>query len=349
MKIAAHHVDAFLKKPDPGVRGVVIFGNDDGLVAERALALARTVCDDLKDPFRVVDIPGDALKSDPARLADEFSAMSLMGGRRVVRVRPAGEESVAALENLAAAGAGDGLIVLEAGNLAPRSQLRTLAETEACLAALPCHMDDTEALEALVVNSARAAGLSVENEALDWITEHLGGDRGQTRSEIDKLLLYKADNSGSTITLDEALAVLGDTAAIGIDNVIAATFDGDLAMLARALDRVFAEGGNPVRLVRALQRHADQLHLVASHAKNGNFEGAMFRAYGLPRGGPIRERFARHLRIWPLPKLSEALSAILDAEIACKTTGLPDEAIARRLCFRLAEFSKRARETRTRR
>ena len=64
-----------------------------GLIAERALALAKTVCEDLKDPFRVVDIGGDALKGDPARLADEFGAMSLMGGRRVIRVRPAGEET----------------------------------------------------------------------------------------------------------------------------------------------------------------------------------------------------------------------------------------------------------------
>lgn len=349
MKIEPRQVEAFLKKPNPVVRGVVVYGNDDGLVAERATLLAKTVCADLKDPFRVVDIAGDALKADPARLADEFSAMSLMGGRRVIRVRPAGEESVTALENLLSAGAGDALIVLEAGNLTPRSQLRTLAETEACLAALPCYMDTVEALEGLVESSARAAGLSVEADALDWIVERLGGDRGQTRSEIDKLLLYKTGDGSKTITLDDAIAVLGDTAAVGIDNVIAATFDGELTALDRALDRVFAEGGNPVQLVRSLQRHVDQLHLVASHAKGGNFEGAMFKARGLPRGGPVRQRFERHVRTWPLPRLSGALSIILDAEIECKSTALPDEAIARRLCLRLAQFARAAREAQMRR
>jgi DNA polymerase-3 subunit delta len=100
VKIEPRQVEAFLKKPDPKIRGVVIYGNDDGLVAERAMTLAKTVCDDLKDPFRVVDIAGDVLKNDPARLADEFGAMSLMGGRRVIRVRPAGEETTTALENL---------------------------------------------------------------------------------------------------------------------------------------------------------------------------------------------------------------------------------------------------------
>ena len=338
MKLEARQVEAFLKKPDPKIRGVVVYGNDDGLIAERAQLLARSICPDLKDPFRVVDISGDVLKGDPARLADEFSALSLMGGRRVVRVRPAGDESAEAVENLVAAGPGDGLVVLEGGNLTPRSSLRSLAETEACLAALPCYMDSEEALAGLVESAARAQGLDVEADALDWIVDRLGGDRGQTRSEIDKLLLYKAGDPVKTIALSDALAVLGDSAAIGIDDVIGATFDGNLTALDRALDRVFAEGGNPVQLVRSLQRHADQLHLVSGHAaQGGNLEGALFKARGLPRGGPMRQRFERHVRAWPLPRLSAALQAISEAEIQCKTTGFPDEAIARRLCQRLAQ------------
>jgi DNA polymerase-3 subunit delta len=262
----------------------------------------------------------------------------------VIRVRPAGEESAAALENLAAASAGDALIVIEGGNLTPRSALRALAETEDCLAALPCYMDGEAALEGLVESAARARGLAVDPDALDWIVERLGGDRGQSRSEVDKLLLYKEGDGSKTVALGDAIAVLGDTAAIGIDDVIAATFDGELVALDRALDRVFSEGGNPVQLVRALQRHADQLHLVAGHvAKGSNLEAAMFKARGLPRGGPVRQRFERHVRAWPLPRLSAALQVILDAEIQCKTTGLPDETIARRLCQRLAQAGPAAR------
>jgi len=344
VKIEPRQVEAFLKKPDPKIRGVVVYGNDDGLIAERAVALARTVCDDLKDPFRVVDIAGDVLKNDPARLADEFGAMSLMGGRRVIRVRPAGEETADALENLAAASAGDALIVIEGGNLTPRSALRALAETEDCLAALPCYMDSAAALEGLVESAARARGLGVDPDALDWIVERLGGDRGQSRSEVDKLLLYKEGDGSKTVALGDAIAVLGDTAAIGIDDVIAATFDGELIALDRALDRVFSEGGNPVQLVRALQRHADQLHLVAGHvAKGANLEAAMFKARGLPRGGPVRQRFERHVRVWPLKRLSDALQAILKAEQDCKSTGYPDEAITRRLCLALASSARMAK------
>src|SRR5262249_3068949 len=171
VKIEPRQVDAFIRKPDGKIRGVVIHGNDDGLIAERAASLAKSVCEDLKDPFRVVDIAGDALKTDPARLADEFGAISLLGGRRVIRVRPAGEETVAALRNLVEAPAGDALVVIEGGNLTPRSALRLLAETEDTLAALPCYMDNEAALEGLVGSAARGAGLGIEPDALEWIVD----------------------------------------------------------------------------------------------------------------------------------------------------------------------------------
>lgn len=346
MKVEPRHVEAFLQKPDPKVRGIVVYGNDDGLVGERAQRLARTICADLKDPFRVVDIAGDALRADPARLADEFGALSLMGGRRVVRVRPAGEETVEALENLVAAPAGDALIVVEAGSLAPRSGLRALAETEPTLAALPCYPDSGDVLAGLIEGAAREHGLALEPAALEWIVERLGGDRGVTRSEIDKLVLYKTSDPDKTVHLADAIAVLGDTSAVGIENVVAATFDGQLEALDRALDRVFAEGGNAVQLVRALQRHADQLHLVSSHAAaGGSLEAAMFKARGVPRGGPVRQAFERHLRTWPVARLGHALSSILQAERDCKSTGLPDEAIARRLCLALAFGARRGRRS----
>src|SRR5262249_18499385 len=162
---------------DPKVRAVLVYGNDEGLIAERAAQLAKSVCADLKDPFRVVDIGGDALKGDPARLADEFGAMSLMGGRRVIRGRPAGEEPEAALENLVAGSAGDALIILEGGNLSPRSGLRTLAEAESCLAALPCYADSEGDLVRLVESATRGQGYAVDEDALAWIVERLGGDR----------------------------------------------------------------------------------------------------------------------------------------------------------------------------
>ena len=89
MKLAPARVAAFLRRPDPAIRAILLYGPDAGLVRERADVLARSVCADLADPFRIADLNGAVLAADPARLADEAAQLSLIGGRRVVRVRAA--------------------------------------------------------------------------------------------------------------------------------------------------------------------------------------------------------------------------------------------------------------------
>ncbi len=346
MEIKAGQAEAFLRgaaKAKDGPRLVLLFGNDDGLVAERGKALAATICADLSDPFRVVDIGGDALKQDAARLADEFQSMSLMGGRRVVRVRPAGEESLAAVEALLEAGAGDTLVVMEAGNLARTSGLRRAVEGADNAAAIGCYMDNDAAVGGLVDQVLLQFGLRAAPEARDYLVDSLGGDRALSRAELEKLALYKgvpkegAPPDARIVSLEEATLSVGDSAAIGLDDVTYAAFDGDQGGLDRALDRVFGDGMAPVAVVRAAQRHADMLHLLTGQGRD--VESAMVRLRQPPHF-MRRRRLARQARAWPTDRLARALELVLKAELDCKTTGMPDEAIARRLCLSLAQVGR---------
>ncbi len=84
MKIQPSQVPAFLR--DPGkARVVLLYGDDVGMIRERAEGLVRLIAGSLDDPFRVTELPKEEIR----RLPDEAAGLSLMGGRRVVRVREA--------------------------------------------------------------------------------------------------------------------------------------------------------------------------------------------------------------------------------------------------------------------
>lgn len=89
MKLSGGRIEAFVARPDPKVRVVLVYGPDSGLVRERVDRLTRAVVEDPADPFRVADLTPAILKEDPSRLADEAAAMALTGGRRVVRLKDA--------------------------------------------------------------------------------------------------------------------------------------------------------------------------------------------------------------------------------------------------------------------
>ena len=128
-------VERFLKAPDPGVRAVVIHGRDRSGVAERSETVCKTVTPDLNDPFAVSLLTDGDVDAGDGRLEDALSALSMMGGRRLVRVRLASDKAavdkaLAAALKLHVEGAfnPDALLVVEAGALGRDSALRKAAE-----------------------------------------------------------------------------------------------------------------------------------------------------------------------------------------------------------------------------
>jgi len=120
--------ERYVARPPADLVAVLVFGPDQGLVRERAERLAKTVVPDLADPFRVSELDDATLGGDPARLADEAASLSMLGGRRVVRVRGAGNGLAKLFESFLENPAGDALIVVEAGDLAKSSALRSAFE-----------------------------------------------------------------------------------------------------------------------------------------------------------------------------------------------------------------------------
>ncbi len=80
-------VDRFLSKPDAGIRAAVIHGKDRSGVAERAEILCKAITPDLNDPFNVTVLTDSDIDADETRLEEALTALSMIGGRRLVRVR----------------------------------------------------------------------------------------------------------------------------------------------------------------------------------------------------------------------------------------------------------------------
>ena len=335
MKLTGSRVEAFLRRPDPEIRAVLLYGPDAGLVRERAEALARTVCPDLRDPFRVADLAAATLAADPARLADEAAQISLMGGRRVVRVRDAGDAVAALFGRFLAQPLGDALVVVEAGDLPGRSALRRAFDDAPAAAAIGCYPDGARDLAMMIRDACAEHRIAISRDASDFLVEHLGGDRLLTRAELEKLTLYAAD--GGAIELDDARAVVADTALLSLDDAILAAAEGDAAALDRALARVFQEGGSPVTVIRALLRHLQRLHLLAARIAGGVPTDEAIRAARPPIFFKEQDSWRRQLRRWSETRLRVALDRVAEAEFRMKLTGLPAETICREAMFALAQ------------
>jgi DNA polymerase-3 subunit delta len=340
VRLPAGQVESFLRRPDPQISAVLLYGPDAGLVRERADTLARAICPDLQDPFRIADLTPAILGADPARLADEAAQIGLMGGRRVVRVREAGDSLAPLFARFLGDSIGDALAVVEAGDLPGRAALRRVFDEAPRGAAIGCYPDSARDLAAVIRESFAAHRVIASRDAVDFLVQHLGGDRLLTRAELEKLTLYAGD--GGRIELDDVRAVTADSAALSLDDAVLAAAEGDAAALDRALARVFQEGESAVSVIRALLRHLQRLHVLVARSAAGGSIDETIRAARPPIFFKQQDSWRRQLGRWSEARLRLALDRVAEAEFRMKQTGLPAETLCREAMFAIARAARSA-------
>ena len=334
MKLKAAQVETFLRAPDAKAQLVLIYGEDEGLVRERAVKLAKTVVEDLKDPFRVIEMGSAQLKEDSSRLRDEAAAISLGGGRRVIRLRDIGDAQAPAIADFLKDPAGDALIVIEAGSLPSRSKLRQAVEKAGNGMALPCYADSGRDLEGLISAVMDDHKLRIDRDATRYLVANLGSDRMISRSELEKLALYALKDG--QVTLADAMDCVGDSSARHYDDVIQAVSQGNVVNLDTALTRLTEEGLNPVGALRMMLGYFQKLHLVKGQITQGaNTEQAM-KSLRPPLFFKAADQFRANLNNWAVPTLQRALQILLEAEKDCKSGLAVPETIAHRAMIKIA-------------
>jgi DNA polymerase III subunit delta len=345
VKFGPADLASFLRRRDPRVAAALCYGPDAGLARERALLLGRAVVPDAGDPFRSAELSPAALLAEPALLFDEARQWSLMGGRRLLFVREAGDPLAPFFKRLFAETPQEVLerlnfIIVEAGELGPRSALRRLFEESRWGAAIPCYADSERDLLSLVREILGTHRVRLSRDAEAYLVAHLGADRLLTRSELEKLAVFAGE--GGAIGLDEARAVVGDSAALSLDDAVLAAAEGDAKGLLRALARVLEEGESPVSVLRALLRHLLRLHALFAEIASGRSPEAALRALRPPIFYKHRESWKRQLALWSEGRLREALAELDRAELLMKSTGFPAETLLRDAMLKAAQSARPA-------
>ena len=334
-------IDRTLSHPPKELVAALIFGPDQGLVRERAEKMIRSIVPDLKDPFLIADLDDGVLSSDPARLADEAAAISMLGGRRVVRVRGAGNSLAKLFERFLDDPAGDALIVVEGGDLAKGTGLRKVFEGADNAAAIACYGDNARDLPDVVRDALKLEGFSIAPDALADAASRLGSDRGVTRRELEKLALYA--RGSKRITLDDVRAVLGDEAEVRSEEALDAAGQGDLKRLDLALERLWVAGTSPVAIIRMALSHFQRLALAKNEMERGEtIDGAM-RKLRPPIHFMRQTAFKAQAANWDSPRLLEALDLLLETEALTKTTAVPAETVTARALFSIAAMARMGR------
>jgi DNA polymerase III subunit delta len=311
-------VERALKAPAE-TRFFLFHGPDDA----GSQALARMLGAAMGAEAERIDLSGPELKVDPARLADEAASISLFGGARYIVVEPAGDDCTAAVEALLEAPAAGNPVALVAGALKPASRLLKLALASPHALALASYAPEGRDADRLVLEMARAHGLSMRPDLARRIAESCSGNRSVIELELAKFALYADAGPEAPKEIDhEVVDAVGASAAEGdLSRLVESVGGGDPRALEAELARLRSVGIEGIPLIRAVLRRMYLLAKLRSEVEAGNSASSVMATAGKSIFWKEKDAVAAQLGRWRSDMLARGISRLLDAERHVKAPG----------------------------
>lgn len=321
MKIAPKAIEAYISKPDLAHRAILLYGPDSGLVRQRTGKLTRGFLGEKFDPFALVELTEAKLLADPALLADELGAISMMAPKRVIVIQASGDKLTKIIEGAVDSFNNDVLVLIAAEELNARSSLRAWAEKAPQAASIACYHDEVRDVQDVLRKSFEAAGIKLHAGVMEHLSQQLGNDRYVTLQEIEKLITYAAESK--ELKLLDVQLLVDYNRETSFDEMVNAVADRNVAQLEKTLTLLLREGTSPVAYIRALLRYFNRLYYIKSRMEEGESADQVIQSLRPPvffRQAPILTRHAQH---WSSEGVVKALRLLINAELACKTSDLP--------------------------
>lgn len=302
------------------INSVLIYGPDAGLVDELCdKAIEKLEIE--KDNLLVLD--ANELRDKQDAVFAESCSPSMFGGRKAVIISGAGDSDSKIISDLVTSSSLCATVIVTAGDLRPAS-LRKLYEEGTNIAAIACYSDDTKTLEALIHKELSAASgiRQVTPDAMSYMLSHMGGDRGITRSFLQKIAIYVSDKH--VVDLEDVERCLPDTSATSADDYMYSLTAGHINQTMVALDRLLYGGADANMLVRMLYNHFTRL---LSAVVDGQLPKLFWK---------VADKFNMAMKIWPEDEIVNVLSKLNDLEKMCRTSGMQPEILIRDFSLKLS-------------
>lgn len=293
MKAAKGTIGKLLDQPDEAIRFYLFWGPDESQSRGQATRLLQALG---ADRFIVIS---NAVRTDPASLADEAGAMALFGGRRVIWIEPAGEEIRDGIAAVLAAPATESPVVAIVSASARPKELIKFAETSPLAIAFASYAPEGAEAERMVIDIGRRFGLTIERPVAARIAASCGNDQAIAAQEMDKFALYLDASTSRPKPLDhEAVdavgADLGDSDPLRMSDL---AMVGEIEAVAEALGTL-TSSAQAIPVIRSFQRKLLALAPARAKVELGQRPDAVMASMGKALFWKEKDGFAKMLRRW---------------------------------------------------
>lgn len=328
MKATKGTIGRAVDQPNPNTRFYLFHGPDEA----QSRALAARLLEALGATKYAVN--GVSLKSDPAALVDEASALSLFGGKRLIWIEPAGKEIEAGVAALLEGPPPESGVVAIAGALTKTSPMLKLAESSSMALAYASYVPEGQDAERMVMDLGRRFGLKISAPLAARLAAAADNDQAVVSQELEKLALYIEASPHAPKELDHGAVdeVGADSSEGNFQRLADLALGGDIQALAEELAKLPTGGGEAIPVVRSLQRRLLFLAPARARIERGEPLDAVMASLGRSLFWRDKAAVQHMLQKWSADELATAADRAGRLERSLMFTAVPEyEAIGEEL------------------
>ena len=300
MKATKASIGRALDEPDRNLRFYLFCGQDEA----QSRGLGARLVESLKASRFLIS--AGSVKSDPALLADEASAMNLFGGVRVIWIEPAGEDIADGVQALLEQPATESPVVAIAGPLRKTSGLLKLAESSPVALAFTAYLPEGQEADRMVSDIGRRYGLKIAPPVAARIAAAAGNDQAIVAQELQKLALYidASPNAPKELDHDSVDAVGADSSEGDFQRLADMALTGAVTELGEELARLPVGRTEAIPVVRSLQRRLLMLAPARARVERGEGVDAVMTSLGKAVFWKEKSAVGRMLSKWSAEDLA---------------------------------------------
>ncbi|MCY7270917.1 MAG: DNA polymerase III subunit delta [Sphingomonas bacterium] len=303
MKLIKGAIDRAIDRPDPATRFYLFYGPDDAGSRFLATRLLKSLG---AEKFSIL---AATVRTDPAVLADEASAMALFGGPRAIWIEPAGEEIADGVASVLDAGPVESPVIAIAGVLRKTSGLLKLAEAHSAAAAVVSYIPEGRDADQMVIAAGRAEGLRVESDVAARLAADCGNNQAIVAQEVAKFAIFLDAAPDRLRDLPhEVVDLLGaDSSEGNLMRLGDLALAGDGRELLEEIERAAIAPNEAIPVIRALQRRLLQLAPLRARVERGERVDGVLTSLGKAlfwRDKPLLQRL---LSNWNAERIAQAM------------------------------------------
>tara|TARA_B100000787_G_scaffold76194_1_gene56091 strand:+ start:32 stop:1054 length:1023 start_codon:yes stop_codon:yes gene_type:complete len=294
---------------------ILIYGPNEGLVRENFLKI-REIFN--QNNAQEINFTGKLINDQPEALIDEIRTVSMFSDQKIIIIEQPIDRNIDLFDEAFSILPDHTLVIVLANNLPKSSKIRKFFEISEKYFSCTNYEDDFRSNSQQIKNLEKSINKTLNSDIKSYLNQNLSSNRMISKNEIEKLILLYVEND-QIPKLENIKLIFNDNPDLGLNKISQLAFSGQPKKVSLNLNKIFAEGVNPVAIIRVMLNYVQRIQTTQIALKKTNDFDSAIKLLKPPVFWKDKDNFKLHCKKWPINQTILNFNLLVDTELNCKS------------------------------